>query len=617
MKKQMRFGSIVLSIPYSSRWSIVLSALLIVLISVTSLSGGRVRAATRDCIQLEDEYTNRSYYDVVTGNKLLPPFTFDGSGVQTVFPSPDARYIAYLWQADTTLATRFSLFIKLRGASNHTARLLQSNLNEPNFSDFRDIRWSPDGHFIAYRWNSDDGTQYIAISDTDGNQIARRVLDHVPENVTSVNLHGWSADGKYLAVSYHTDLSMDDPTLPTTIYILSAPTLRSIETPLLISNMRPRNTGGDNRSLDTYDMVQWSAFGDWLDYLTTKPDAHDTLTLYSPDTGQMLTAETSATSVLDFPAQVLWSPDGKHVAVLTARYIEQASDGFVTWKIDIFGIDGSIFYRVSDNALPSIFQPTPRTLAEFKWSSDSRSLIYPQGLAAYENMPSDLVAFNLDRKQAILLRSSVYLSPSITFDHRYIVASWDEGNARKIDIIDIIDTTTLRRITTLDALYNATPAALYNRVYGDAPDQVFVDYSPQSGWLIVSEDGTATWAVNVRTGVQRPLLPDFPAHYLGVSFIADNRFVGGLKTYSPEQVNSDYHVLALDDGTFHNFHLPPSIVDPILIDYSPEGEVTLSSIDAVTNQTLISILRSDSSIRRQFTAADSYTSIGRTNCEPK
>jgi len=350
-----------------------LSALLIVLISVASLIGGRLRVDTHDCIQFEDSFTDRSYYDAATGNKLLTPFIYNGVGAQNVFPSPDARHVAYLWQRDAT-STRLSLFIKPIGVSNHNARLLQSNLNKISFTDFRDIRWSPDGHFIAYRWDTEDGAQYIAISDTAGNQIAHRVLDDTPENVISVNLHGWSADGKYLAVSYYADHTVDDPTPPTTIHILSAPTLQSIETPLLTSNLRPRNTGGDNISANTYDMVQWSASGDWLDYLTTKPDEHDTLTLYSPSTGQMLTADTSATSNLEFPAQVLWSPDGKHVAVLTPQYVQLVltpqyvdlqSQEFITWKVDIFGIDGSIFYTVSDSATPSFFEPNPRTLGEF------------------------------------------------------------------------------------------------------------------------------------------------------------------------------------------------------------------------------------------------------------
>jgi len=595
MKKQIRFGSLVLSIPYSSWWSIVLSALLIVPISVTSLNGGRVQADRRDCIQVEDAFTNRSYYDVVTGNKLLTPFV--SADYTSISVSPDAHYVAYIG---------LSLFLKSVGASNHTARLLQNDVDAQGYYDARDMQWSPDEHFIAYRWVSEDGTQYVAVSDTAGNQVARHVLDHVPEGAT-VSLHGWSADGRYLAVSYHIDSqSPDDPTPLTSIHILSAPNLQPVETPLLTSNMVPRDKGGD--AFNPYEMVQWGASGDWLDYLTGKPDEHDTLTLYSPSTGQMLTADTSGLTDPGFQPQVLWSPDGKHIAVLSPKADVRQKQFSIKWGVDIFGIDGSIFYSVSDNAIPSTLYPTPWNINQFIWSADSRSLIYPEALAFFDRVHSDLVAFNLDRKQVVPLRANVYLNLYVTTDHHYVVALWADGTNRKIDIID---TTTLLHITTLDSLYHATDGQFYEQAFGK--------YAPQSGWLIINEDGVDIWAVNVRTGVQRPLLSAFPTYveqdrHKAASFTGDNRFVGGLETYSPDQTNSNYRVLSLDDGIFHNFHLPPTIVDPILIDYSSDGEVTLSSSDATTNHTLISILRSDSSIRRQFTVEANYTSIQRTNC---
>jgi len=601
MKKQIRLGSTVLSISYSSRWSIVLSALLAALLSVTSLNGGRVQAATRDCIQVEDAFTNRSYYDVITGNRLLTPFV--SADYINILVSPDAHYLVYLEQTDTGL----SLFLKSVGASNHTARLLQNDVDEHGSYDSRDMRWSPDGHLIAYRWISGDGTQYVAISDIAGNQTARRVLAHAPEH-TKVSLHGWSADGRYLAVSYHTDSKApDDPTPLTSIYILSAPDLQPVETPLLTSNMLPRNMGRD--VVDPYEMVQWGTSGDWLDYLTGKLDEHDTLTLYSPSTGQMLTADTSGLTDPRFQPQVLWSPDGKHITVLSPKAVRQEQLA-VEWGVDIFGIDGSIFYTVSDNAIPSILYPAPWNIDQFIWSADSRSLIYPEAPASFDGLHSDLVAFNLDRKQVLPLRANIYLNLYVTADHQYVVALWADGTNRKFDIID---TTTLLRITTLDSLYHATDGQFYERASAE--------YAPQSGWLIVAEDDVDIWAVNLRTGVQRPLLPAFPtqteqSQHLAASFTADKRFVGGLETYSLKKINSDYHVLSLDDGTFHNFHLPPSIVDATLIDYSPDGEMTLSSEDATTHSTLISILRSDSSIRRQFTIQANYTSIRRTNCEP-
>jgi len=258
------------------------------------------------------------------------------------------------------------------------------------------------------------------------------------------------------------------------------------------------------------------------------------------------------------------------------------------------------------------------SLAEFSWSADSRSLIYSQSPDSFDFVHGDLVAFNLDHKQAILLHSNIYLSPSMTFDDGYVLASWDDGSVRKIDVIDA---KTLQRIMTLDALYDGTPDALHRlAVYGSEADQVFGDYSQKSGWLIVREGGIATWAVNIRTSVQRPLLPAFPTYteqdrHEAASFTADNRFIGGLETYSPDQINSNYRVFSLDDGIFHNFHLPPSVVDPILVDYLSDGEVTLSSNNDKDGTTLIGVLRSDSSIRRQFKTMNTYTGIQPTICE--
>jgi len=374
--------------------------------------------------------------------------------------------------------------------------------------------------------------------------------------------------------------------------------LQSIKTPLLTTNVPVRNFGVGDSGSDTYEMVQWGASGDWLDYLTRKPDGHNTLVLYSPGTGQMLTADTSGTTYID-GAQVLWSPDGKHIAVL---YTLKDSE-FGAWSLDVFGIDGSAFYKVTDDAANTlVLAGGAGNSPQFTWSTDSRSLFYPQNLTPYSADHGDLMAFNLDRKQIVLLRANIYLNPNMTDDNRYILAKWDDGAVEKIDIID---TTTLQPVATLDALYS------------DVLRQVYGRYSAESGWLIVNEDTIDTWAINVRTGVRRPVPVALTANYNGfTSFTADYRFAGGFEIYSKLGPNSDYRVLSLDDGVFHSFHLPPSITNPTLIDYSTDGEVTLSSVDVAKGNTLISVLRSDSSIRRQFTMKGNYSSIRRVTCSP-
>ena len=387
-----------------------------------------------------------------------------------------------------------------------------------------------------------------------GHLITRRVLENAPIDDGSVSVHGWSADGKYLAISI-----ADDLTKTTTIHILSAPNLQSIKTPVLTTNMVVRDFGVGDSGSDTYEMIQWGASGDWLDYLIRKPDEHSTLVLYSPGTGQILTADTSGTTYID-GAQVLWSPDGKHIAVL---YTLKDSE-FGAWSLDVFGIDGSAFYKVTDDAANTlVLAGGAGNSPQFTWSTDSRSLFYPQNLTPYSADHGDLMAFNLDRKQIVLLRANIYLNPNMTDDNRYILAKWDDGAVEKIDIID---TTTLQPVATLDALYT-------------------------DGGLKQVDNGFT-------------------------SFTADYQFAGGFEIYSKLGPNSDYRVLSLDDGVFHNFHLPPSITNPTLIDYSTDGEVTLSSVDVAKGNTLISVLRSDSSIRRQFTMKGNYSSIRRVTCSP-
>ena len=585
MNKHARLGSIMTYIPYPLRWAAVLFALFAVLIGAVPIIGDRVRASACDCIRIEDDYTNTSYYDVATGRIFAP--TSNRMSSYIVSASPDAHYLAYALQADNN--PTFSLFLETVGTSNRRTRLLQSDILGIDPSD---IRWSPDGRLIAYSWLS-DGSMYIALSDTDGHQIAHRVLENALEATQKVSLHGWSADGKYLAVSIE-----DVLTNTTTIHILSALDLQTIKTPPLTTNITPRTSDGGDGGLDVYDMVQWGASGDWLDYLTRKPDGHNTLVLYSPGTGQMLTADTSGTTYID-GAQVLWSPDGKHIAVL---YTLKDSE-FGAWSLDVFGIDGSAFYKVTDDAANTlVLAGGAGNSPQFTWSTDSRSLFYPQNLTPYSADHGDLMAFNLDRKQIVLLRANIYLNPNMTDDNRYILAKWDDGAVEKIDIID---TTTLQPVATLDALYS------------DVLRQVYGRYSAESGWLIVNEDTIDTWAINVRTGVRRPVPVALTANYNGfTSFTADYRFAGGFEIYSKLGPNSDYRVLSLDDGVFHNFHLPPSITNPTLIDYSTDGEVTLSSVDVAKGNTLISVLRSDSSIRRQFTMKGNYSSIRRVTCSP-
>jgi len=586
MKKHARLVSILTHVSYPLRWAAVLSAIFAVLISTAALISDRVRAGARDCIQIEDSYMSRNYYDINTKNQILSPLvTYQTDFIYSAIFTPDAHHLAYLWRSDKDSTD--SLFVKATGTSNSDTRLLQNGITSV---DARDIRWSPDSRLIAYRWLSTNGVQYVALSDTDGHLIARRVLENAPIDGASVSLHGWSADGKYLAVSI-----ADDLTKTTTIHILSASDLQSIKTPLLTTNVPVRNFGVGDSGSDTYEMVQWGASGDWLDYLISKPDGHNTLVLYSPETGQMLTADTSGTTDID-GAQVLWSPHGKNIAVLYTP----KNDPIGAWQLDVFDIDGSAFYKVTDNAANTL------TLAggagsspDFTWSADERSLIYPQNLIAYSEAHGDLMAFNLDRKQTILLRANIYLNPSMTDDHRYMLAKWDDGATQKIDIID---TNTLQPVATLDALYT------------EGWKQVYESYSAESGWMIVNEDTVVnSWAINVRTGVRRSVPVALTANYNGfTSFTADYRFAGGYETYGNLGLTKDYRVLSLSDGVFHNFHLPPSIVGATLIDYSPDGEVTLSSADK--GGTLISVLRSDGSIRRQFTIGVNYSSIRRVTC---
>ena len=588
MKKHARLVSILTHVSYPLRWAAVLSAIFAVLISTAALISDRVRAGARDCIQIEDSYMSRNYYDINTKNQILSPLvTYQTDFIYSAIFTPDAHHLAYLWRSDKDSTD--SLFVKATGTSNSDTRLLQNGITSV---DARDIRWSPDSRLIAYRWLSTNGVQYVALSDTDGHLIARRVLENAPIDGASVSLHGWSADGKYLAVSI-----ADDLTKTTTIHILSASDLQSIKTPLLTTNVPVRNFGVGDSGSDTYEMVQWGASGDWLDYLISKPDGRNTLVLYSPETGQMLMADTSG-PVDRYSVRVLWSPDGNYTAVI---YVQDQYNPI--WWLDVFGIDGTTFYKVTNNAanMMILAGSGAGAIPRFEWSADGRSLFYLQNLTPRSENHGDLMAFNLDRKQIILVRANIYLNPNMTNDSRYMLAVWDDGNTEKIDIID---TTRLQPVATLDALY--TDGGL---------KQVDGRYSAESGWLIVNEDTIDTWAVNVRTGVHRTLLTAFTTDYrMPVSFTADYRFAGGFETYSPLSPNSDYRVLSLSDGVLHNFHLPPSIVNPTLIDYSPDGEVTLSSADAANYGTRIVVLRSDGSIRRQFTIRGNFTSIRRVTC---
>src|SRR5262249_34192531 len=150
----------------------------------------------------------------------------------------------------------------------------------------------------------------------------------------------------------------------------------------------------------TPDTIQWGAQGNWLAFLTIDPDGKGSIGLFSPGKNQKLSFDIASTFYSSSDTQLLWSPDGLHVAVVISSYPEK--DGWIWW-MDVFGVDGTVFQKVTTMARDQyIIAGAGVDLPMVRWAADGKSLLFPQERLDLPDDQADLVAFQLDKGRKVI-----------------------------------------------------------------------------------------------------------------------------------------------------------------------------------------------------------------------
>jgi Tol biopolymer transport system component len=562
------------------RWVFWPIAALVVVISVLFISDKKTANGALSCLEFKDADLNRGMIDLNTGAIVriyatAPPKEQWWFGSFAV--SPNGRYIAYPSRGENEMSYR--LIVKSARTAAGSAWVLRKHFVS---ADIRDYAWSPDSHSLAFHWRSVGGTlDFVSVTDIYGNEQTVPISVQSRESII-VALHGWSADGRYLAVS-----TLDQNTMQREIIILAWPGFRRIRVFSQVTRLVPRSFGGPVTPPDT---VQWGAKDNWLAFPTKTFGGKYTMTLFSPGENRELTFDLSQANVDDdteWPwLELRWSPDGRYVATIIK--VNAGEPLYMLQQLDIVGIDGTAI-KVTEKAAFYMVLSGRCCLPLADWSPDGRSLLYVEAIS--QRNTGDLMAYRINERKAITIQQDILMNPNYSKDKRYVFFKRKDGNKT---YVHAVNTTNLSQIVA---------GASYNQ----SMMQVYGDWSSEGEWLILTEDYVVTWAVNPKSGLKRALPNGFINGY--TFWAQNNRFVGNIvKNYGPQTIK----MLSLDDGSSREIVLDPAIgyssayVDRTFISISPDGSL-LAIPDTSTRR--LHIVRSDGTLLWRidnFSAPDQY-----------
>jgi hypothetical protein len=557
---------------FTPRWVrvvIVLQLAFAFIVTSSRMIGSVVPNNSTGCLQYEDWRGIRKVVDLAQLASLSQQYVTqeDSLNQPLTAVSPDKRFTAF-----TEHDTKGTLRLVVQPTDGGSANIVRRGIISGT-TDKRDLAWSPDSVFLAYRWQQTTNAEpylatsyYLSITDRSGQK--HKTVRIPAHSEDTVSLHGWSSDGRYVAVSVF-DVSLERHD----IIILSAADLTLIYRAIHKNSLKPSASA----PFDYYGrfdrvIVRWGARGDWLAYLISGSEGVR-LTLLSPTIGTKRVY--SLHKVAHNTVTLLWSPDGKHVAVAGISDFEKPG---YPWWLSVFSIDGTAYPIITDK-LSNMMTIAGGTIVwpMMVWSTDGQTLWYSQQRAVPSDDRGHLMAFRPGQSPPIVLQSNIFLNFHTTHDNRYLSLKWEDKNGNRVLAVD---TNTMDRIDLDD---NAP---------GFGMELVEPQWSSDSKWLVLQQLNVWLWAVNVETGTRH----DLQQHQGYDRAVASNdtRFVSSLSEQNGEFI---FHLTDLDREITHHIRFDSQRPDLFNMSVSPDGKLV---VGANWGNGRLNIFTSDGSIARHF-----------------
>jgi len=265
---------------------------------------------------------------------------------------------------------------------------------------------------------------------------------------------GWSASGKYFAITEQT------------LFMYESVLIFDGETGQRVFSHQWKRLYGE--------YAQWSPAGDQLAYLETPDGMTPKLTVIFPE-AQMyqtkLLPDFQRTGQYDTIAEVVWSPDAKHIAVHNSKT-----------RVGIYSVDQQSIQKITDLVDPQLTWIDAGMLVE--WSADGRSLVY---LSTISDGKNNLKTFDISAGiSSIIMPDVMALLYPLVFDGQYLVVK--QINIDSTFVYSILDTTTFahHRINNI----SSDPIWL-----GPISDSQFLFFQSERGFTLTKPDGSTQYVI--------------------------------------------------------------------------------------------------------------------------
>jgi Tol biopolymer transport system component len=460
-------------------------------VMLAAAAGVIVRRANSDvygCVLFSDG----TIMDVSSGRRMTDP-RFEPLELPIIFEfaSPKQNRTAFVTQG-------YPRVLRVRDESGE-AQLLD------NFSDISDLNWSPDANYVAYIWDSyERQIRVFSISAADGSQIYEHYI------TGSGQLWGWSPDGTRVAYSVN---DMQN-------YRLVIADRETGQEDVIVANA-PQNS--------SISPIRWSPVDRRYAYLLDSGSGYQ-LAIRNED-------RTLTTDVPDlFVGQILWSPDGSHIAVNYTT--PQGEPRLAVYRLEayrIVPIEGII--QGSRLLFPT----------DAAWTTDSSAVLFWNE----RRDGRDLAAYRIAQDQTVIVLPAVEIldrnNPLRTIINDTYVITWRDNGRLAVDLFSTNATNRVRLIEGALRVYNVltweqTVVVLWERVEN------------------MMRETLITWT-NLENGTQHTMMVGNVTQIENFLFTRNGLFGYATRsgTASVHMINlntNEYHLLA-DNLTDYNFILPP------------------------------------------------------------